>query len=80
MDWFSEMWGTSDTRPYEHGPNGWRRRQYSGEELRAIRARNGVGRAPARQFGNDAWVRRCHQVNAMYMRWLYADISRAVQP
>lgn len=47
--WFDNLWGAPDGRPHERGPNGVRRRQYTGEELRAIRARNGVGRPPAVQ-------------------------------
>lgn len=30
--------------PHERGPHGLRRRKYSGDELRAIRAEKGVGR------------------------------------
>lgn len=64
------------TRAYNHGI----RRKYSGDELREIRARNGVGR---RHDGEDlyapnvdAWVRRNQQVNRMYARWL----ARATLP
>jgi ribosomal protein L19E len=61
------MWWNRDTRP--RNVISGRRRKYSCEELRAIRAEKGVGK---RHVGKDryapnvdAWVRRCRQVNVM---------------
>lgn len=67
---FTRSAGIPSGRAYGHG----RRRPYSIDELREIRARNGVGRrhdGEDRHTPNvDAWVRRNLQVNRMYARWL----------
>lgn len=65
-----------DTRPRD----GWRRRPWTGEELRGIRAAKGVGRLHQDEDRHaptvDAWVRRCDQVNRMYDQWWTAKLQR----
>ena len=48
------------------------RRPYTGEELRAIRKRNGVGRPPAVRCSGMS------QTNAMYNKWIVANLGRLV--
>lgn len=69
---FTRSAGIPSGRAYSHG----NRRKYTGDELREIRARNGIGRrhnGEDRHAPNvDAWIRRNWQVNAMYIKWLNA--------
>ena len=72
-------WRERRGQPMEWGPHGPRRRRYTGEELRAIRAANGVGRPfrdiVARGLAGEttdrdwSWLWGVAQVKQMYGKW-----------